>query len=84
MSECKALVTIPVQYANGCAGEATLLGNNAAWMCCCDSRLPLLASGYFRKKAMCGCGKRYVLKTRGDMGQEGKGRTIPCKVEQCE
>ena len=80
MSECREPATIPVYYANGCTSSATVFGNNAAWLCSCGFKQPLLGSGYLKTSVHCSkCGASYVLKTRGGTA---KGRTVPIKVKQ--
>ena len=85
MSERQKPKTIPVHYCKGPPGKATVLGNNAAWMCLCGSSLPVLFSGHLSrdKPVHCGCCERcFVVKTKGDKCHEGEGRTIPIEVLQ--
>ena len=44
MSNSQPQETIPLQLKSGKESAATLNGNNAAWLCVCGYRLPLIWS----------------------------------------
>jgi len=62
--------TIPVRLVDGEHGTARIVGNNAAWLCPCGDRLPLLGTLFpppRRPITVCpGCGRRFELYRRQD------------------
>ena len=55
--------TVHVTFLDGSIAEARAEGNNAAWMCKCDDKIPLLGRCYFAFgydcHTICACGRRY-------------------------
>ncbi|WOV91927.1 MAG: hypothetical protein R1F54_04685 [Candidatus Zeuxoniibacter abyssi] len=62
MSNSQPQETIPLQLKSGKESAATLNGNNAAWLCVCGYRLPLIWSSINSKiPTICDeCGKEYI------------------------
>ena len=83
MLDTQRLERIELVYKPGHAPNATRNGNNAAWMCWCGSREPLLGGGHGGrgKPVNCpNCGSKY----RVDFGTDGDGKSKPIKVVEIE
>ena len=81
MSDTQTPEQIDLVYKSKHAPVATRNGNNAAWMCWCGSRQPLLGGGHGGKHnpVDCpSCGSRYKV----CFGNGGDGKNRPIKVVQ--
>jgi hypothetical protein len=63
---------IPLRFLDGREGHATRTGNNAAWLCACDSDMPLVGysdavdSGRVSSLVACtDCGRTYRVSAPG-------------------
>ena len=79
MPDTQRLERIELVYKSGHAPNATRNGNNAAWMCWCGSREPLLGGGHGGKEKPVDCPhcrSRYEV----HFGKNDEGKRVPIKV----
>lgn len=51
---------VEVRMLDGSSLEGGAIGSNAAWLCSCDSKRPLIGSTFFNPRLVeCTCGKVY-------------------------
>ena len=63
------LFIVPVNYLSGNKDEARAEGNNAAWICECEDKIPLVGRCYFQFDDTCfsvcpSCQRKYRVKGR--------------------
>ena len=68
MTKSQSQESIPLEYDSGEKHCAVRNGNNAAWMCICGYRLPLIWSSFQSEMpTVCGgCGKKFTGKGQGN------------------
>ena len=80
MSDTQGLESIELVYKPEHVPSATRNGNNAAWMCWCGSREPLLGAGQPGRRNQLvecpDCNSQY----RVHLGQEGEAKNKPIEV----